>query len=192
MTAASSQVAANSQDNTPPNSSPSNKKGHVKFDRDVVAIVESNVDDTSGEILGRTIERLMSEGALDATVMSYLGKKGRMGQTIRVVCSTDSTEKFAQVLVEETGTMGVKLSEVTRLIVPRKELDIPIVIEGFKGNVRIKVTETRGRLRIKPELSVAKQISDSQKIPLREVLESISFAARQHLLNDSTKSGVVE
>ncbi len=153
----------------------------LKFERDTVAVVESNVDDTTGEVLGRTIERLIGEGAFDATATPYLGKKGRMGQTIRVICSTDSVEKFAEIIVEETGTLGVKISQYTRLIVPRKDLSVPVSIEGFKGNVTVKVAEVRGRLRIKPEFSEARQISEDQKIPLREVLEAITTSARQFL-----------
>lgn len=153
----------------------------IKFERDVVAVVETNVDDVSGEIMGRTVERLLNEGAFDATVTPYLGKKGRMGHTIRALCPHDSIEKFAQILVEETGTLGVKTLEYTRLIVPRKSVSVPFEIGRFKGNVSVKASEIAGRIRIKPETSEAKQISDSQKIPLREVLDAIVHTASRYL-----------
>ena len=140
----------------------------IKFERDSVSIVESNIDDVTGEVLGRTIERLIEEGALDATASTYLGKKGRIGQTIKVTCYPDSVGKFAQILVEETGTLGVKISHYSRLIVPRREVSVPVSIDDFKGNVTVKIAEVRGRLRIKPEFSEARQISETQKIPLRE------------------------
>jgi uncharacterized protein (DUF111 family) len=164
------------------------RKSPIKFERDIVSVLETNVDDVTGEILPRAIERALSEGAYDATASPYLGKKGRQGNTIRIVCSTDSTEKLAQVLVEETGTLGVKMTEYTRLIVPRRIVSVPIVIENFKGNVSVKVTEWKGRvIRVKPEISDAKQISDSQKIPLREVLEQISYLAKQYIASESTQ-----
>lgn len=162
------------------------RKGPIKFDRDIVAVLETNVDDVTGEVLSRTIERMMIEGAYDATVMPFLGKKGRQGNTIRVVCSTDSVEKLAQVLVEETGTLGVKTTEYTRLIVPRRVVSVPVSIENFHGNVPVKIAEWRGRtLRIKPELAEAKQIADSQKIPLRDVLEQITNFAKQYLTSQT-------
>ncbi len=163
------------------------RKVQLKFERDIVVVLESNVDDATGEILGRTLERVISEGAYDATITPYLGKKGRPGQTIRIVCSTDSSEKFAQLLVEETGTLGVKTTEFTRLIVPRRIVSIPVQIEGFNGNVTVKVAEFRGKiLRIKPELSEARQISENQKVPLREVIERITSTARKFIsLNQS-------
>jgi len=153
----------------------------IKFERDVVSVVETNVDDVTGEILGRTIERLMAEGALDATVTSFLGKKGRMGQTVRVVCQRGSAERFGQILVEETGTMGVKTTEWTRLIVPRKVVSIPVEISGFKGEVEVKVSRTRSGWRIKPELEQAKNISNLEGIPLRRVLEIISRKAAEKI-----------
>ena len=153
----------------------------MKFERDLVAIVETNVDDTTGEILGRTLERLLEEGAYDATVSPYLGKKGRMGETVRVTCSTDSSEKFAQLLVEETGTLGVKITEVTRLIVPRTERTIPISIDGGNWNVRVKIADIHGRMRVKPETEDLKQIAKVKKIPIREVMDLVSVAARQYL-----------
>ncbi len=172
----------NSESTQPP------RKGPIKFERDIVAVLETNVDDVTGEVLSRTIERSMSEGAYDATSTPYLGKKGRQGNTIRVVCATDSAEKLAQVLVEETGTLGVKTTEYTRLIVPRRIVLVPVSIENFHGNVSVKVAEWKGRaLRLKPELAEAKQIADSQKIPLREVLEQISGFAKQYLASQTSE-----
>jgi pyridinium-3,5-bisthiocarboxylic acid mononucleotide nickel chelatase len=156
-------------------------RSKITFERDTVALVESNVDDVTGEVLARTVERLMEEGALDATVISFLGKKGRMGQTIRVVCAKGSAEKFAEILVEETGTLGVKTTEWTRLIVPRKVLSVPVRIGNFRGSVSVKASKTGFGVRIKPELSEAKRISDSEKIPLRKVLEIISRTAESEL-----------
>jgi uncharacterized protein (DUF111 family) len=171
-------------ENTTPTSFP--RKSQLKFDRDLVAVIETNVDDVTGEVLSRTIERLLAEGAEDATATPYLGKKGREGFTVKVVCRTDSVEKMAQVLVEETGTLGVKINEYTRLIVPRRVVSIPFAIEGFHGTVSVKIAEFKGRiLRIKPELNDARQISESQKIPLRDVLEQIASAARDFVRSTS-------
>jgi pyridinium-3,5-bisthiocarboxylic acid mononucleotide nickel chelatase len=156
-------------------------KTRLKFERDVIAVVETNVDDVSGEILGRTVERLMSEGAFDATVTSNMGKKGRIENTVRAACSTDIVEKIAQVMVEETGTLGVKTAEYTRLMVPRKIVSVPFELLGFRGNVTVKVAEIKGEYRIKPEMSEAKVIADSSKLPLRSVLEAITASARRFL-----------
>ena len=147
------------------------------FERDIVSVVETNVDDVTGEILARTIDRLMAEGAFDATVSSFLGKKGRIGQTIRVVCAKNSAEKFGEILVEETGTLGVKTTQWTRLIVPRKTTHVPVKLGKFNGEVSVKVSQLNSGLRVKPELEEAKKIADSEGIPLRRVMEIISTQA---------------
>ncbi len=158
-------------------SEPPAKYLRIDFEKDVVTIVETNVDDVTGEILARTIERLMKEGAFDATVSEFQGKKGRIGQTVRVVCAKGSEEKFGKILVEETGTLGVKTTEWTRLIVPRRTVSISATIGKFHGNLNVKVSKIGSGLRIKPELEEAKKISDSENIPLRQVMEMISQQA---------------
>jgi pyridinium-3,5-bisthiocarboxylic acid mononucleotide nickel chelatase len=149
----------------------------INFQKETVTLVETNVDDVTGEVVARTVERLLEEGAYDATAVNYLGKKGRTGQTIRAVCEKGSAEKFGQILVEETGSLGIKTTDWTRMIVPRRTVLISVSIGKFKGQLKAKVARTGTSLRIKPELEDAKKISDSEKIPLREVLELISKQA---------------
>jgi uncharacterized protein (DUF111 family) len=167
--------------------STASRKGALKLDRDIVAVVETNVDDVTGEILSQAIERLFEEGAYDVSTYSYHGKKGRVGHTVRIVCSTDSIEKFVQILIEETGTLGVKVWECTRFIVPRKTISIPVSIENFHGNVNVKVAEFGGKiLRVKPEISEVKQIAEKEKITVREALFRVSTSA-QDFLQKSTR-----
>jgi pyridinium-3,5-bisthiocarboxylic acid mononucleotide nickel chelatase len=149
----------------------------IEFEKDVVTIVETNVDDVTGEVLGRTIERLIQEGALDATVTSFTGKKGRVGQTVRVVCERGSGEKFAKILVEETGSLGVKTTDWTRLIVPRMVVPVSVKIRNFTGKLNVKVSRIGDQIHVKPEMEDAKMISEKEKIPLRVVLESITSQA---------------
>lgn len=160
----------------------------MKFERDIIAVVETNVDDTTGEVLARTIDRVTREGAYDVSVSTYYGKKGRIGQTIRAICSPDSVEKFAQILVEETGTLGVKFTEYTRLIVPRKEISVPVSIGNFRGSVSVRVADLKETPRIRPDQVQAREISESQKVPLRDVLELITVAAREYLSKQEANS----
>lgn len=163
----------------------SSSSSSIEFEKDIVTIVETNVDDVTGEVLGRTIERLMDEGAFDATVTSFTGKKGRVGQTVRVVCARGLGEKFASILVEETGSLGVKTSDWTRLIVPRKLLTVSVKIGTYTGKINVKVSRVDGQIHAKPEMEEAKAISKKEKIPLRIVLEMISQQAASQI--DSAK-----
>ena len=162
-------------------SSSSHNKRKMKFDRDRVAVIESNIDDATGEVISHAIDRLLDEGALDATVTNFLGKKGRAGQTIRVTALPSSVENLAEILVEETGTLGVKTTEYERLIVPRKTISIHFELRGYKGKVQVKFAKLNRSIRIKPEFSAARSISEKTGVPLREVIELISESARKQL-----------
>lgn len=153
----------------------------MRFEKDTITLLETNVDDTTGEVLGRAVERLIGEGAYDATLTNYTGKKGRIGQTVRVVCSEQDVEKFAELLVEETGTLGVKVLKCTRLIVPRKQISFPLVIKNYQWKVNAKISWIKGSARIKPEASQAQKISDDLKLPLRDVLDKMVEEGRRYL-----------
>jgi len=164
-----------------PKKSSGSSDASIHFEVDSVVVIESNVDDVTGEVLSEAIDRLIAEGAYDATLSSYLGKKGRMGQTIRAVCAPKDTRKFSQIMVEETGTLGVKVSEFERLIVPRKEMRVKVSIGKFSGSVGVKIAEIAKGFRIKPEMEDTKVIARKEKIPLRKVLEYVIHAAEREL-----------
>lgn len=149
-------------------------------------MIETNVDDVTGEVLSMTVERLLSQGAEDAYATSYIGKKDRPGYNLKVLCKKGEVRKFAEIIIEETGTLGVKTIEYTRLAIPRKIVLVPCSIKNFSGKVRVKVSINGGRvLRIKPEFEDAKKLAKSQGLPLRVVLEEISSAAKGYLAQSS-------
>jgi len=153
----------------------------TKFQRDRVAVLETNVDDVTGEIISRAVERLLEEGALDVTCTNFTGKKGRVGQTIRVSAKPRKVEALAQVLVEETGTMGVKTAEYDRLIVPRNTNSIRFKLRNFDGQVSVKVARIAKSTRIKPEFSQVREISENTGVPSRVVSDLIIEAAKKKL-----------
>jgi uncharacterized protein (DUF111 family) len=161
--------------------SKTSSKYRIKFYRDIISLVETNVDDVTGEVIAATIERVLSEGAYDATSTPFVGKKGRPGQTIRIICDRREVDKFAQILVLETGTLGVKTCEYRRLIVPRNNTVIPIKIGRFSGDVNVKIARIGSGYRLKPELSEARRISEREGLPLRHVLDLITFAAAKQI-----------
>src|SRR5437879_12727076 len=71
---------------------------------DEVGIVETNIDDVTGEVIGRAAERLMSQGARDVTITPVYMKKNRPGHVSSVIAKKEDAEDLAQVLSAETGT----------------------------------------------------------------------------------------
>ncbi len=161
-----------------PNPFPAKKND---FEIDQVMVVETNVDDVTGEILARAVESCLEMGAYDAILVPFIGKKGRGGYTLRVVCGRDSADEIARIIIEETGTLGVKMVEYLRYIVPRKVMHIPVRIKKFKGNVSVKIALGRkGQIvRIKPEIAEIEQIAKRERLSMREVMDQVTLSARK-------------
>lgn len=158
---------------------------NVEFEIENIVLIETNVDDVTGEILSRAVERIFTEGAYDCTIIPNLGKKGRPGFTVRVVASKKMANKLAQLLVLETGTMGVKVYEAERWRVKRRIIKIPLHLQGYDGAVTVKVIETTGgSLRVKPEFEEMKQISELTGITVRQIEDGVRALAAK-LLSES-------
>ena len=135
---------------------------------DEMVILETNIDDVTGEVLGRAVERLMSEGARDVTITPVYMKKNRPGHVITVIAKKDDAEDIAQILIAETGTLGVRELPVIRHITPRTTRTIQIRIRGKSHPVRVKISEDRsGRvLGLKVEYEDLGRISDATGISI--------------------------
>ena len=73
-----------------------------------VCQIECNIDDCSGETMGYTLERLMSEGAMDVFFTPIVMKKSRPAYKVTVLCSIDDSERMTALLFRETTTIGVR------------------------------------------------------------------------------------
>jgi len=86
---------------------------------DTLAVLETNVDDLTGELVAHTVSTLVQAGALDAWATPIVMKKGRPAQTISVLCEVGDSEQLGQQLLRETGSLGFRTSTVLRTSVPR-------------------------------------------------------------------------
>ncbi|HEX9613355.1 MAG TPA: nickel pincer cofactor biosynthesis protein LarC [Candidatus Bathyarchaeia archaeon] len=133
---------------------------------DEVVILETNIDDVTGEILGRAAERLMAQGARDVTITPVYMKKNRPGHVVTVIAKKDDAEDLAQVLIAETGTLGVREIPVNRHISPRTSRTIHLRIGDKTHQVGVKIAEDRkGRaVGFKVEYDDLRRISDQNGI----------------------------
>lgn len=107
-------------------------------DRPLV-VLEANVDDASGEVLGHALEVLMEEGALDAWVTPVVMKKGRPAHQVTVLSDPALVAQLAARLRAETGTLGVRSHEVGRFAAIRSEDEVEV--DGVA--IRVKVSPGR-------------------------------------------------
>lgn len=160
-----------------------------EFLSDEVSVIETNVDDVTGEVLGYSMDKLMKEGARSVSIIPIYTKGNRPGQIIQIIADHDKVEHLSRVLMEETGTLGVRIKPCKRHILWRDFFDVKIKLGGIEKTIKIKVAKDgRGKIvRIKPEYEDAKKVADELGLPLREILVLAEEKART-ILFEETKS----
>jgi uncharacterized protein (DUF111 family) len=141
---------------------------------DRIVILETNLDDVSGEVIGYTMERLFAAGAVDVFLIPAQGKKNRPVQMISVITSHFQYPEHMRILMEETGTLGVRVREVPRLVADREKVPVAVNIGGRDYSVRVKTSKAYGRIiAVKPEYEDLRIISQELNLPLRYVTEEV-------------------
>ena len=112
--------------------------GHGGLRAERICMLETNVDDVSGEVLGSVVGRLMAAGAKDVSLFPGLTKKNRPTSLISVMCSEEASGHLAGLLMAETGTLGVRISVSERVVAQRRHLKTDATISGKKFEVRYK------------------------------------------------------
>ena len=138
------------------------------FDSDSVIILETNVDDVPGEIMGNLIEKIMDNGAKDAFISHGITKKGRPTNLVKIICDNENYDIISNILIDETGTLGIRISTSKRLILPRSIQNIKLTFEGKEFDIKYKVSIFQGKSNFKIEFDDLKRISDFLKKSIRE------------------------
>ena len=153
----------------------------TKLQLDTVKILETNVDDVSGEVLGNMIEKIMAHGAKDVTISSAITKKGRPTNLVSVICDSDTMNSIMDLLVTETGTLGVRVRTSERYIVPRAVKTLSVNIQGQSFDVRYKTRELNNGSHFKIESDDIKEISGVLSISFKETEELLNQEIRKKL-----------
>lgn len=142
------------------------------------ALIETNIDDMTGELAGHVIELALQTGALDAWATPITMKKSRPAITLSVLAPEALGETLAELLLRETSSLGVRIRPVSRRERPRRNVDV----ETRFGTVPVKVSEgPYGPPLVKPEFSRCQEIAAEHGVPVREVLAEALAAARAAL-----------
>jgi len=138
-----------------------------------IAVLETNLDDVSGEIIGYTIEKLLNKGAKDVSVIPTVTKKNRPGHLIKVIADKKDVTYLSEVLIEETGTLGVRSHYCQRHLTSREVIAMEIIVLGNKETIKVKIAKNaQGEIiRIKPEYQDLKHLAEKTNQPLREIAE---------------------
>ena len=140
------------------------KTDHV----DEVMVVEANIDDSTPEILGYAMERLLEEGALDVFFTPIQMKKNRPGVMVSFLCRRGQLERLSGLLLGETSAIGLRYYRADRIIMPRRVVEQQTEF----GPVRFKqVMDADGKiLRAAPEYDDCRRIAREHGVPCRDVM----------------------
>jgi hypothetical protein len=153
---------------------------------DRIELLETNVDDVTGEVLGNLIEELFSMGARDVSIIPAMMKKGRSGQLIRVISKAEDSPALSRRIMLETGSLGVRVIPVKHRHIAKR--DIYVVNVRFEDNdydMRFKVaTDTAGNiLDVSVEYEDARLVSKDLAMPLKTVMRKAETEAWKRFEN---------
>jgi len=134
-----------------------------------VAILEANIDDSSPQVLGYAMEKLLQSGALDVTLEPVFMKKNRPGMLLRAIARPEDRESIARVIFAETSTLGLRIYDAQRRVKARTIIEVEIA----PGRVRIKAADDGS---FAPEYEDCKRLAQQSGIPLRQILAEANLA----------------
>ncbi len=157
------------------NPKPKVRASGLDWETDRVAVLETNLDDTTPEIIGWFMEKALSSGALDVFHTPVQMKKNRPGVLLTVLCVEADADKFSEMILRETSAFGVR-----RTIAERRKLKREFVtVKTSHGPVKMKLGKLGGKIvQAAPEFESCKQLAEQKRVPLRQIYEAAVKAAK--------------
>ena len=139
---------------------------------DEIVKLECNIDDSTGEVMGYTLDQLLKAGARDVHYFPVFMKKNRPAYQLNVICSENLREDLQRIIFEQTSTIGIRVLRMERVVLNREIQQVTTSM----GKTRVKVcTLPDGRLRRYPEYEDVSALSETTGKPFLEVF-NILFA----------------
>ena len=143
-------------------------------EKDTVWVLETNVDDCSGEQLGYTMECLLEAGALDTSCFPVYMKKNRPAYMLQVICRVEMREELESILFRETTSIGLRRYREEREILPRTFAEVCLKT-GQK--IRVKICEHHGEKFYYPEYETVKTACRESRRAFRDVYDEAAALA---------------
>lgn len=139
-------------------------------------VLEANVDDMTGELMGYVLGALRAAGAADAWATPCTMKKGRPGLVLSVLCHVSVADALGALVLRETSSIGLRRALVSRTERTRRTLE---VVTRY-GTVPVKVSEgPYGPPELKPEFDVCVELARAAGVPAKEIVAEALAMARK-------------
>ncbi|MBN2505165.1 MAG: nickel pincer cofactor biosynthesis protein LarC [Verrucomicrobia bacterium] len=144
------------------------------WESDVVAALQSNLDDVPAEILGRFMELAMAQGALDVFLAPVHMKKNRPGTLLTLLCDAAHADRFSELILRETTAFGVRRVMAERRKLPRET----VMCRTPFGEVAVKLGRLNGQLlHASPEFESCRRVAEQAGVALKQVYDAALRAA---------------
>jgi hypothetical protein len=148
--------------------------GTHDWETDTVAVLQTNLDDVTAELLGHVVERALAQGALDVFHTPIQMKKNRPGVLLSLICAETDADKFSELILRETTAFGVRRHTTERRKLRREFTSVKTAF----GEVKVKLGKLDGQIvQAAPEFESCKRLAEAARVPLKEVYD----AARHNL-----------
>jgi hypothetical protein len=139
------------------------------WETDTVALLQTNLDDISAELLGRFVEQALAAGALDVFHTPIQMKKNRPGVLLSVLCAETDADRFAALILRETTAFGVR-----RVLAERRKLRREFkTVSTPHGPVPVKLGLLDGQvIQAAPEFEACKALADQTGVPLKVIYDA--------------------
>ena len=143
--------------------------GEIKEQNDNIVVMETNIDDCPGEILGYTSEKLFQNGALDVFYTPIFMKKNRPANKLTVICKKEDMFSLQNIIFKETTTIGIRYHFESRTELEREFIEI----DTKYGKIKAKKVINNDETYVYPEYESMKKIAEKNGIPLKELYNLI-------------------
>lgn len=142
---------------------------------DEVVVIEANLDDVSGQVIGHVYDRLFEAGALDVFTTPIYMKKNRPAVQLTVIASPQLREQIETILFTETTTFGIRSHMCSRAKLART-FD---TVQTAGGPVKIKVGRRTGKIvTATPEYDDCCKAASTSGLPLKQIMDEAIRAWR--------------
>ena len=144
--------------------------GKVTSNESDIYVVETNIDDSNGEELGYTMEKLFENNARDVFYTPIFMKKNRPSYKLELICLKEDLDNLLEIIFKETTTIGARFYKVDRVVLDRQIIEK----ETKYGKISCKkVTTPKGKTYIYPEYESIRLLAEENNIPLKEMYKLI-------------------
>ena len=143
---------------------------------DRILLIETNLDDCTGEQIGLASGRLFEAGARDVHTIPCYMKKNRPGVLLRVLCEPEKGVEMEQIIFRETTAIGLRKQLIERVCLERTVSDVQLPV----GAVAVKRSRWRGGVICAPEFESVKALSEKSGIPFTDLYKAaLKIAERE-------------